>query len=103
MCIRDRDSFSTLAVAAAIGIAAAPAAANGTLYYKKIHVPKMVQIKGDIVLTNAQNIVGNPRYDDICVLPAGYRPASTVPFKALVRYQLTNYITDLSDKTTSRI
>lgn len=92
------DDFSTIAVAAAIGTAALPAAANGTLYYKKIHVPKMVQIRADIVLTNAQQIVGNPRYDDVCVLPAGYRPASTVPFKALVRYQLTNYITDLSDK-----
>ena len=79
------DDFTHVSIVnMAIGLAASPALANGDLYYKKIHTPKMLHLRFQVTLTNADRITAVWRYDDIATLPAGYRPSSAVHFQAAV-------------------
>ncbi|OSZ79261.1 hypothetical protein CAP35_13690 [Chitinophagaceae bacterium IBVUCB1] len=92
------DAWSSISVTASVGTAATPANAAGDLFYKKVHVPDGVQVRADLTITEAQRIVGNPRYDLMCQLPVGFRPSQIRHFKASVYYHNTAYILDVSEK-----
>lgn len=93
----DSVEADTGSLGVSVNIGTAPyAKINGTIYYRKCFVPKMLHLYGTLTLTDASNMNATPEYTTMHVLLPAYTPPADVPFKANVDYSAT-YIKDVLD------